>query len=82
MRNRIIFDIILLGAIFYAPWWFVVVLAFVGAFFWPPYFEIFFIGILLDILYGASAFPLGGVYGILGAIAIFFIASYAKKAVR
>lgn len=82
MRNRIIFSVVLLGAVFYTPWWIVAVLAFMGAFFWTSYFEIFAIGILLDILYGASAFPLGGVYGILGATAIFFIASYARRAVR
>lgn len=82
MRNRIIFDIILLGAVFYTPWWIVAVLAFIGAFICPPYFEIFVFGILIDILYGASAFPLGGVYGILGATAIFYIASYARRAVR
>lgn len=82
MRNRIIFGVVLLVAVFYTPWWVVAILAFMGAFYWPPYFEIFVIGILLDILYGASAFPLGGVYGIIGAIAIFFAASYAKKAVR
>lgn len=82
MRNRIIFSVVLLGAVFYTPWWIVAILAFIGAFLWPSYFEIFAFGILLDILYGASAFPLGGVYGILGATAIFFIASHARRAVR
>ena len=82
MRKRIFFDIILLSAVFYTPWWIVAILAFVGAFFWSSYFEIFVFGILLDILYGAGAFPLGGVYGILGAVAIFITASYAKKIVR
>ncbi|HBB44249.1 MAG: hypothetical protein UW27_C0004G0045 [Parcubacteria group bacterium GW2011_GWA1_44_13] len=82
VRKRIIFDIILLGAVFYTPWWIVAIISFAGAFFWRPYFEIFIFGILLDLLYGASAFPLGGVYGILGALAIFITASYAKKAVR
>ncbi|MFZ2303510.1 MAG: hypothetical protein WAV98_01815 [Minisyncoccia bacterium] len=82
MKKRIIFDIILLSTVFIAPWWFVAILAFVGAFFWSPYYEIFIFGVLLDILYGANAFPLGGVYGILGAIAIFISASYTKKAVR
>lgn len=51
----------LLGAVFYAPWWFVLVLAFIGAYFYPPYYEIILFGVLVDILYGASSFPLGGV---------------------
>lgn len=82
MKNRIIFGVVLLAAVFYTPWWIVAPVAFVGAFIYPTYYEIFLFGVLVDILYGASAFPLGGVYGILGAIAIFFIASYARRAVR
>lgn len=82
MKKRIIFNLVLLGAVFYTPWWVVVILAFIGAYFCPPYYEIIFFGVLVDILYGAGSFPLGGVYGILGAIAIFFTASYARKAFR
>ena len=82
MKIRIILSLIILGAVFYTPWWFVALLAFVGAFLYPPYYEIFIFGILVDILYGASAFQLGGVYGIIGAVAIFFTASYVKRAVR
>lgn len=82
VRNRIIFNIILFLAVFYTPWWFVVILALIGCFLYPLYFEIFIFGILLDILYGANAFTLGGVYGILGATVIFLFTSYARKAVR
>lgn len=82
MRNRIIFNVVLLGAVFYMPWWVVAVIAFAGAFLFPLYYEIIAFGMLIDILYGASSFPLGGMFGILGAIVIFFSASYAKKSVR
>ena len=80
--RRIIFDIILFAAVFYAPFWLVAFFAFLGAFFCPPYYEIFLFGLLVDILYGASSFTLGGLYGILGAIVIFLSASYARMAVR
>lgn len=80
--KRIFLSIIILSAVFYMPWWVVAPLAFVGAFLYHPYYEIFLFGVLVDILYGASAFPLGGAYGIIGATVIFFTASYVKKAVR
>ncbi len=81
-KIRIIFDIILFIAVFYIPWWVIAVLALIGAFLWPPYLEIFIFGILLDVLYGSNAFPFGGAYGILGAIAIFGIATFARRVIR
>lgn len=82
MRKRFIFDLVLLGAIFYTPWWLIVILALIGAFLWPPYYEVLMFGILVDLLYGASTLSFGGLLGILVSIIIFFAASYAKKAVR
>ncbi|HAS84570.1 MAG TPA: hypothetical protein DCS23_00635 [Candidatus Yonathbacteria bacterium] len=82
MNKRIIFDIVLLSSVFYAPWWIVVMLAIVGAYIYDKYYEIFLFGILIDLLYGANLFPLGGALGILGAIVIFVSVSYAKKMVR
>lgn len=79
---RIAFDIILFGAVFYAPWWTVAILAFAGAFIWPPYYEVFACGLLIDLLYGARTFSLGGIFGIVGSVIIYFLASYAKKIVR
>lgn len=82
IKRRIILDLLLVVAVFYTPFWVVAFLAFLGVFFCPPYYEIFIFGLLLDILYGASSFTLGGLYGILGAIVIFSTASYARMAVR
>lgn len=82
VRNRIIFDIVLLGAVFYTPWWIVALLAFTFAFLCPSYYEIIIFGILMDILYGAGTLSFGGIVGLLGAMVIFTIASWAKKAVR
>lgn len=80
--KRAFFDIVLLVAVFYTPWWIVAILAFVGAFIWSSYYEIFICGLLIDLLYGAPAFPLGGIYGLVGSVVIFFTALYARRIVR
>lgn len=82
MKKRIIFDLIVLASIFYVPWWIVAILAFVGAFYCTSYYEIFIFGLIIDILYGAKAVHLGGIYGIVSALIIFIAATYTKRAVR
>lgn len=82
MKKRIIFDLILFGAIFYLPWWIVAVLAFIGAFVWPMYYEIIAFGVIVDVLYGANSSTLSGLASVLVAVVILFAASYARKAVR
>lgn len=82
MKKRIIFDLILLGAIFYSPWWIVAILAFIGAFVWPMYYEIIVFGVIVDVLYGVNSATFGGLAGVLTAIVILFVASYSRKAVR
>lgn len=82
VKKRIIFNLIILGAVFYTPWWFVAILAFIGAYSYNQYYEIILIGALMDLLYGASSLPLGGIYGLLGAIVIFLTATYTKNSVR
>lgn len=82
MKKRIIFDLILFGAIFYLPWWIVAVLAFIGAFVWPMYYEIIAFGVIVDVLYGANSSTFAGMTSVLGAVVILFAASYARKAVR
>ncbi len=82
MKKRLIFDLVLLGAIFYTPWWVVIPLALVGAFLFPSYYEVIAFGLLVDILYGAASFPLGGIFGLIAAITIYFGVSNARKAIR
>lgn len=82
MNKRILFDVILLGSIFYAPWWLIIILALIAAFLWPPYYEVIVFGILVDLMYGAHTLLFNGVSGLLTAIVIFFVASYARKSVR
>lgn len=82
MKKRIIFDLILLSAIFYLPWWIVAILAFIGAFVWPMYYEIIAFGVIVDVLYGANSSILSGLASVFVAVVILFAASYARKAVR
>lgn len=82
MRNRIIFDIVLLISLFYIPWWGIGIIAFAGAFTYPYYYEIIVAGVILDILYGAQLFPLGGIYNTISSVIILYFASYIKKSVR
>ena len=82
MKKRIIFDLVLLGSVFYTPWWIIGMLAFIGAFLFPLFYEIIILGILVDILYGGPSLPLSGTYGILASIIIFLVATYTRKAVR
>ena len=82
MTKRIFFNLLLLGAIFYAPWWAVAVIAFVGAFLFPSYYEIILAGVFFDLLYGISAHPMRGVLGLIVALVLFVVARYFKQAVR
>lgn len=82
MKKRIIFDLILFCAIFYLPWWVVAILAFIGAFVWPMYYEIIAFGLLVDVLYGTNSATFGGLAGVFTAVVVLFAASYARKAVR
>lgn len=82
MKKRIIFDLILFGAIFYLPWWIIAILAFIGAFVWPMYYEIIAFGVIVDVLYGANSSTFAGLASVLAAVVILFAASYARRAVR
>ncbi|MEK7569004.1 MAG: hypothetical protein AAB497_02730 [Patescibacteria group bacterium] len=82
MTKRIFFNLLLLGAIFYTPWWAVAVIAFVGAFLFPSYYEIIMAGVLVDLLYGIQGHMMRGVLGLVVAVALFVVARHFKQAVR
>lgn len=82
MRNRIVFDLVLLASVFCMPWWFIVIMGLVGAFLWGPYYELVGFGLIVDLLYGASSLPLSGVVGVITAALIIVIGSVARKVVR
>lgn len=82
MKKRIIFDIVVLALVFYAPWWLTLATLFVGAYVWTSYYEIILFGILLDVLYGSNSMPLRGTIGTVSALVIYFATNYFRKIVR
>lgn len=82
MKKRLFFDLVLLGAVFYTPWWFVAIIAFFGVLFFSSFYEIIVFGALIDFLYGARTLSAMGTMGLLGAVVIFALATYVKKIVR
>lgn len=82
MTKRIIFNLLLLGVIFYTPWWVVATVAFIGAFLFPSFYEIILAGVLFDLLYGISSHPMRGALGLVVAIVLFVVARRLKRAVR
>lgn len=70
--KRALFDLVLIGAVLYAPWWLTLIFAATGIFYFPSFYEVIVAGLLVDLLYGV----VGGVYagyGIAGFIAGFII---------
>jgi len=81
MTKRILFDLVLVMAVFYAPWWFVFPVVSLGAFYFSPYYEAIFVGMLVDVLYGVQGGLYTG-YGIAGLIAGSIILIVAKRIKR
>lgn len=82
MKNRIIFNLVLLVAVFYSPWWLVAILGFIGVFLFAQYYEVIVVGLIMDLLYGAPTLPFEGMLGVIAAVIIFYVATYTRKAVR
>jgi glucan phosphoethanolaminetransferase (alkaline phosphatase superfamily) len=82
MMKRIIFDLALLAAVLYTPWWIVIPAALAGAFLFVSFYEIFIFGMLVDLLYGTSGAALHGVLGLFTAAIIYICAVQARKFVR
>ena len=58
MVKRIIFDLILLIVVITLPWWISVILAFAGLFYFEKFYEVIFVGLFIDSIYGSSVvFP-------------------------
>lgn len=53
MTFRIIVDIIIIILAFVAPWWLAMILAAAACFYFSRYFEIVFVGFIIDSLYNA-----------------------------
>ena len=82
MIKRISFDVLLLAAVFYFPWWLAALGAFVGAFSFASYYEIFAFGVLFDIIYGVPTATLHGLIGIVGATIFYFLGEVSRNYIR
>ncbi len=84
MIKRIIFGLVLIGVIFYAPWWVVFTIALFGAFHFNRYYEVFAFGVLFDFLYGVigSVFFGFGIIGLVAGSIIFFGIERLKLEIR
>jgi hypothetical protein len=51
--KRIIWGVILFAAIFVLPWWIVFLFALASSFYFEKYYEIIFLALIADVLYGS-----------------------------
>lgn len=82
--KRIIFNFVLLGTVFYAPWWLALLEAIAGAFYFPRYYEIIAVGVLADLLYGwlGGIFVGYGAKGLLAGVVLFILIERVKRELR
>ncbi len=52
MWKRVVWDIVCISMIFFAPWWATLVLSLIGAVFFSWYLEMIFIGVCYDVIFG------------------------------
>ena len=82
--KRIFFTLALVCAVFYLPWWGLLPLIVVGVLMFRFYIEVFFIGLLFDILYGTQGVSLLGlgITGFLVVVLMFFGGERLKQNLR
>lgn len=81
--DRIIFDIILLIALFFVPtWWVLLGLGLVGVFLFSSFYEFIALGFMVDILYETGGVLGFGVTGFLAAFFCFFVFEKIRREVR
>ncbi len=81
---RILLNIAIISSMFYLPWWVVIILALPGVFLFDGFYEIFFVGLLLDVLYGVKAEEFYGIWFVFTIIftIIYITIKRLKKNIR
>jgi hypothetical protein len=84
MMYRVITDIALFISLFIFPWWFVVVLAVIALFFFNSYYEVIFLGVIIDSLYNA---PIARFHGFefvvtIAMVLLYILAEVLKRRLR
>jgi len=84
MTSRILLNIAIISSVFYFPWWLVATLVVIGAFLFDGFYEMIFIGFLLDVLYGARAEEFYGIWFVFTIIftTMYIIIKRLKKNIR
>lgn len=68
---RILLNIVSILSIFYLPWWVVAFLSLFGLFVFDKFYEVFFYGFFLDVLYGVKSNEFYGSWFIFTVIFVF-----------
>jgi hypothetical protein len=76
---RFVYSAVTLISVFILPWWSSLTLGVMGVFVFPSFYEVLFVGVFLDSLYGerAVSFILG--YRFTLALSVFFLLSFFIK---
>lgn len=78
---RIFVDIVILIGIFLFPAWIFIILSLIGVFYFHRYYEILFVGLMVDSLYNSHILFSGFFYTIT-SILIFLISFEIKKRLK
>jgi hypothetical protein len=80
MLNRVIWGVFLITAIFWLPWWVILIFSLASLFYFDNFIEIVPIAILFDVLYGSYYFT-GYPYLIsfISIILLFFIVKFKSN---
>ncbi len=81
---RTVCDTLLLGSLFYLPWWATALFALLLLFYFRNFYEIIIIGALVDMVYGIPRTAFGGIEYIntLFAALAYLSASWLKRFLR
>jgi hypothetical protein len=72
MKKRIAFGIILIISAFVLPWWISFVASLIGLFYFKNLYEVIFVGLIIDSLYGVGVV----LYGFEFVFTAFFLISF------
>ncbi len=84
VAKRIAANLVIIIALFFAPWWVTLTLGIIATFYFSAYYELIVAGALFDILYGVTSDATFGynVLGFLVTTVVFILIERIKKELR